>query len=184
MMKDLELERLDAYFRESEAELEILQAQAEARKAQEEMIEISGLRAVREQARQKFADMKQKTSDVVESTRKEVEAELHDLEIGIERVRERYTAWNDAFARSVSARLDEADAKLRMWKARLEQKHAQLGLERQEVLRALEERTALTKERAAEWNSNRHNYMAQLALEDAARKLDEAFDAASKQYDT
>lgn len=86
---DLMTDKLDAQFRKAEAELDVLQAQAEARRAKEDMDEISGLRTMRERAKQKLADMKRKASENAETSRREAESALHELQAGIKRASER-----------------------------------------------------------------------------------------------
>ncbi|HSL70488.1 MAG TPA: hypothetical protein VK864_09615 [Longimicrobiales bacterium] len=181
--KDFVAEKYDAQFREADAKLDALQAQAEARHAQEDMDEISGLRAAKERARQKLAELKVSASENYESTKRAVEHAVNDLEVGISKVSERYSSWDSARERRFNARLDEAEAKLRGWKARVDQKKAERGLERRDELSKLEEKAALARARSAELSHDRHNKKAQEALEDAARHFDEAFDAATKRYE-
>lgn len=175
-------DEMDAQFREIDARLDALQAQAEARQAKEEMDEISGLRAAREKAKQKLADLKQNATANVEYTRAAVQEDLHELEVGIGRVRDRYHAWDEARERRLDARLDEAEAHLRVWKAQVDAKRAKHAMKRHDELAKLEESVALTRASAAAWKYARHDRKAQDALEDAARHFDEAFDAAEKQY--
>ena len=181
--RDPGTEKLDAQFREADARLDVLKAQAEARKAAAEMEAISGLRAARERARQQLADLKQTTSKNLEASRRVVEGALHDLQVGIDRISERYGVWDEARERRFNARLDEVEAKVKLWKARADEKRAELGVKQHDALAALEERTALARARVAEWNRARHERKAQEALEEAAHRFDEAYDAAAKRYD-
>jgi hypothetical protein len=176
------IDKMDAQFREIDATLDKLAARAEAQRAKDEMDEISGLRKAREKARQKFDEMKQDASSNVEYTRAAVQTDLHELEVGIEKVRDRYHAWDEARERRFNARLDEADANLRIWKARGDAKRADHSKKRHDDLAKLEENVALARTSAAAWRHARHDRKAQEALEDAALHLDEAFEAASKRY--
>lgn len=181
--RELVAEKLDAEFRAADARLDALQAKAEARHATEEMAEISGLRALRESARGMLADMKQQVSQTLEESKAAVETAVHDLDVAIERVSDRYSEWDSARERRFNARLDEANAKLREWKARADKGLTQEKIREHDALATLEERIALARARVAEWNRDRHQRKAEAALNDAARHLDEAFDAAAKRYD-
>ena len=186
--RNLEAERLDAQLREAAAQLDVLQAQAEARKAKDEMDEISGLRAAQERARKDLAGLKRQTAGSAAAARRKVEGAVHDLEAGIERARERYAEttvgkWDEARERRFYARLDEADARLRVWKAQADQKLAGQAIKVHDDLATLEERIALARARSTEAAHHRHNRQAQEALEEAARRFDEAYDAAAKRYE-
>lgn len=175
-------DEMDAQFREIDARLDVLQAQAEARQAKEEMDEISGLRAAREKAQQKLADLKENATANVEYARAAVKQDLNELEVGIETVRDRYHAWDEARERRLDARLDEADAQLRVWKAQADSKRAKHAMKRHDELAKLEESVALARASSAAWKFARHDRKAQDALEDTARHFDEAFEAAAKRY--
>jgi hypothetical protein len=181
--KDLVGDKYDAQIREADARLDALQAEAEARHAKEDMEEISGLRDAKERARQKLADLKTDASQGFESAKRSFERSVDDLEVGINKLSERYSAWDSARERRFNARLDEAESKLRAWKARLDVRQAERGMRRRDDLARLEEQTALARARAAELSHDRHNRKAQEALDDAARHFDQAFDAAAKRYE-
>ena len=176
-------EKLDAQFREAVARLDVLEAQGKQREAKGDMDEISGLRAARERAKQKLADMKQQASANLEATRREAESAVREFEAGIQRVNERYSAWDEARERRFNARLDEADAKVRQWKARADEKSADRTIKRNDELATLEERIALARATSAERRQASHSQKAAEALEDAARQFDKAYDAAAKRYE-
>ena len=180
--RELAAEKVDAEFREIEARLTALEAEAKARAAKEEMVEISGLNAARDRARQKLSEMKREAAENVEAARHEVENLLHDLEAGIKRVGERYAAWDAARERGFTARLDEAEAKLKAWNAQKDQWKAEHGVKLHDELARLRERIALGRARLAEWQHARHDRKAQETLEAAARHFDEAYDAAATRY--
>jgi chromosome segregation ATPase len=175
-------DRMDAQFREIDATLDKLGARAEARQAKDEMDEISGLRSAREKARQRLDALSDDVSSDIEYTRAAVQTDLRDIEDRIEKVRDRYHAWDDARERRFNARLDEADAQLRIWKARAAGKRAEHVMKEHDELAKLEESVALARSSAAAWRYARHDRKAQEALEDAAHHLDHAFEAASKRY--
>jgi hypothetical protein len=184
--RELAAEKLDAEFRKIEARLTALEAESKFREAKEEMAEISGLNAARDRARQKLADVKLQARENVEAARHEVETLLHDLEAGIKRVAERagerYAAWDAARERGFSARLDEAEAKLKVWNAQKDEWKAEHGMKLHDELARLRERIALGRARLAEWQHARHDRKAQETLEAAARHFDEAYDAAATRY--
>ena len=180
--KDLLAARFDAEVREADARLKVLQTQAEARKARADMDEISGLAAAKERVKKEIADLKQKAAADYASAKSAVEKEIKDLQADIERVNERYTAWDAARERELNARLDEADAKLEVWKAKADQKRSEHAMKRNDELATLEERIALARARAAEANHERYTAKAQQALDDAARHFVQAYDAATKRY--
>jgi hypothetical protein len=180
--KDLLAAKFDAEVREADARLKVLQAQAEARKARGDMDEISGLAAAKERVKREVADLKQKAAADYAAAKSAVEKEIKDLQADIQRVNERYTAWDAVRERELNARLDEADAKLEVWKAKVDQKRAQHAMKRNDELGTLEEKIALARARSAEAKSEKYSAKAQQALEDAARHFVQAYDAAAKRY--
>lgn len=179
----LAAEQFDAEVREADARLAVLKSQAEARKAKADMDEISGLTATKERVKKNITDLKQKATADYAATKRDVEKSIKELQAGIQRVNERYTAWDTARERQFNARLDEAAARVRVWKARGDQKKAKIGIKQQNDLATLEEKIAIAKARAAEAASARFSVEAQVALEDAARHFDEAYDAARSHYE-
>jgi len=180
--RDLLTARFAAEVREADARLAVLQAQAEARKARADMDEISGLAAVKERVRKEVADLKQKAAADYTVAKSAVEKEIKDLQADIERVNERYTAWDAARERELNARLDQADAKLEGWKAKADQKQSQDAMKRNDDLATLEEKIALARARAAEAKHEKYSAKAQQALDDAARHFVQAYDAAAKRF--
>jgi hypothetical protein len=180
--KDLLAARFDAEVREADAKLRVLQAQAEARKARADMDEISGLTAARERVKQDVANLKQKAAADYAAAKSTVEREIKDLQADIQRVSDRYTAWDAAREREFNAQLDEAEAELGVWKAKADQKRAQHAMKRNDELAALEENIALARARSAEAKHQKYTAKAQEALDDAARHFVQAYDAAAKRY--
>jgi hypothetical protein len=162
----------------------VLEAQAKARTAKADMDEISGLAAAKERVKKNIADMKQQAAADRAAAKQEVEKSIHELQVGIQRVNERYTAWDTARERRFNARLDEADAKLAAWKARVDQKRADLEMKQVDDFATLEERISLARARAAQAASEKYSAKSQTALDEAARYFDEAYDAAVKRYGT
>jgi phage shock protein A len=181
--KDLLAAKFAAEVKEADARLKVLQAQAEARKARADMDEISGLAAARERVKQDVANLKQKASTDYAAAKSAVEKEIKDLQADIQRVSDRYTAWDAAREREFNARLDEAEAQLGVWKAKADQKQAQHAVKRHDELAALEEKIALARARSAEAKHQKYTTKAQEALNDAARHFDRAYDAAAKRYE-
>jgi hypothetical protein len=180
--RDLLAARFTAEVREADARLAVLQAQAEARKARADMDEISGLAAVKERVRKEVADLKQKAAGDYAVAKSTVEKEIKDLQADIERVNERYTAWDAARERELNARLDQAEAKLAGWKAKTDQKQSQDAMKRNDDLATLEEKIALARARAAEAKHEKYTAKAQQALDDAARHFVQAYNAAAKRF--
>jgi hypothetical protein len=83
---------LDARFHEADARLDSLHARALARRADEEMDQISGLRAARELARWEYVGMTRLPWADIESSRRTVERALHDIEVAIGRILDRIDA--------------------------------------------------------------------------------------------
>jgi hypothetical protein len=170
--------------------LKALKAQAEAKKAKADMDEISGLTAAEEQVKQDIAEMKRFAAADIAQTRKDFEQvknkadrRLKDLQAKIDRASDRFTAWDDARERRFIARLDEADAKVKTWKAKADQRRMGDVRETRYDLATLEEKIALARASAAEARREHYDAKSQQALEDAARHFDQAYDAAAKQYD-
>jgi hypothetical protein len=180
----------EAQVREADARLNALKAQAEAKKAKADMDEISGLTIAKEQVKADIAEMKKfATADVAqtrkdfEQVKKNTDRKLKDLQVKIDRASDRYSAWDDARERRFNARLDEADAKVRSWKAAADQEHVRDVRQTRDDLAKLEEKVALARASAAEARRERYDAKSQQALDDAARYFDQAYDAAAKQYD-
>src|SRR6476620_5239273 len=155
--KDLVAEKFEAEVREADARLHVLKAQAEARMAKADMDEISGLAAAKERAKKNIADMKQQATADRAAAKQELEQSIKELQVGIERVNERYTAWDTARERRFYARLDEADAKLAAWKARFDQKRSTLERQDRDDFARLEERIALARASAAKAASEKYS---------------------------
>jgi len=181
--KDLLAAKFDAEVREAGARLKVLQAQAEARKARADMNEISGLAAARERVKEDVANLKQKAAADYTVAKSAVEKEIKDLQVDIQRVSDRYTAWDAAREREFNARLDKADAQLGVWKAKADQKRAQQAMKRNDALATLEENIALARASSAAAKHQKYTAKAQEALDDAVRHFDQAYDAAAKRYE-
>lgn len=179
---DLSAQRLDAEFKEAEAKLQVLQAKAEARKAKADMDEISGLAAAKERVKKDIADMKQQAATSVSTAKVNAEQGLKDLHAKIQRVSDRYNSWDEARERRFNARLDEADARLKSWKAKADQKRVDQSMKRHDDLAKLEEKIASARARAAEARRDRYAEKAVEALNDAESYFEQAFEAAQKRY--
>jgi len=179
---DLVAAKFEADVREAGARLEVLQAQAEARKAKADMDEISGLTATKERVKKNIADLKQQAAADYAATKREVEKEIKDLQADIQRVNERFTAWDSARERQLYARLDEADARLKVWKAQADQKRADQTMKRHDDLATLEEQIALARAQSAAAKREKYSAKAVAALEESERYFDQAYDAAVKRY--
>ena len=181
---DLVAAKFEAEVREADARLTVLQAKAEAKKAKAEMDEISGLAAAKERVKKNIANLKQQAAADYAATKREVEKEIKDLQADIQRVNERFTTWDSARERQFYARLDEAEARLKVWKAQADQKRADVAMKSHDDLAALEEKIALARAQAAAAKSEQHSAKARAALEDSKRYFDQAYDAAVKRYGT
>jgi len=187
---DFNADMYEAQVREADARLKALKAKAEAKQAKADMDEISGLTAAEEQVKSDIAEMKRFAAADVAATRKDFEQvkknadrKLKDLQAKIDRASDRYSAWDDARERRFNARLDEADAKVKAWKATADQQRVHDVRETNIALAALEEKVSLARASAAEARRERYDAKSQQALDDAARYFDQAYDAAAKQYD-
>lgn len=181
--KDLAAEKLEAEVKEAEATLKLLQAQAQARKARQDMDEISGLTAAKERVKKDLAAMKRQAAGDYAVTKQAVQDEIQALKAGIERASERFTAWDTAREQRFYARLDEAEARLKVWTAQADQKRAERGMQARDELATLQEKIALARARVAEARHEKHRAKSQAALEDAAQHFDEAYEAATRRYD-
>lgn len=179
----------DAQVQEADARLKVLKAQAEAKKARADMDEISGLTAAKEQVKRDIAQAKKfaaddyaQTKQDFEQAKKNADRGLKDLQTRIDRVSERYLAWDEARERLLNARLDEADAKMKIWKVAADKERTQDQRDAKAALATLEEKVAIARLSAAEARREHYNAKSQQALEDAARYFDQAYDAAAKRY--
>lgn len=180
----------DAQVQAADAKLKVLKAQAEAKKAKADMDEISGITVFKEQVKKDIAQAKKFAADDKAQTKKDFEVAkknadqgLKDLRTRIDRVSQRYSAWDDARERLFNARLDEADAKMKGWKAADVAVAEQDTRDAKAALATLEEKVALARASAATARLQRYDAKSQQALEDAAGYFDQAFDAAVKRYE-
>lgn len=180
--RDLVAQQLEAEVMEAEGKLKVMQAQAEARKARAEMDEISGLTATKEQVKRDIAKFKERTAADYSIAKGALQDEVKKFKADISRVGDKYTAWDSARERRFYARLDEAEARLKVWKAKADQKRVDATVKGHDDLAALEEQIALARARAAAVRSEKHSAAALTELEEAARHFDEAYDAAAKRY--
>jgi phage shock protein A len=181
--RDLVAEQLAAEVKEAEAKLNVMQAQAQARSAQAEMDEISGLAATKDQVKRNIAKFKERTAADHSIAKGALEKEVRNFQADVNRVRDKYTGWDSARERRFYARLDEAEARLKVWQAQLDQKRVDATVRSQGELAILPQKIAVAKARAAEAKRNKGSAEAQAALEQAAREFDEAYDAAAKQHE-
>ena len=179
---DLIAEKLDGEFREAEAKLQVLQAKAEARKAKADMDEISGLAAAKERVKKDITDMKQHAATASTTAKHNAEQGLKELQTKIQRVSDRYSAWDEARERRFNARLDEAEARMKGWKAKADQNRAEQTMKRHDDLAKLEEKIATARARAAEARRDRYSEKALEALNDAESYFEQAFLAAERRY--
>ena len=179
---ELLAEELDARFRETEAKLQAVKAKAEARKAKADMDEISGLTAFKERVKKDIADLKQQAKTDQAAAKASAEQGLKDLQAKIQRVNDRYEAWDEARQRHFDARLNEADARVKVWKAKADQKRVELEVKRHDDLATLEEKIAMARAVAAEARRERYSEKAQQSLNDAERFFEQAYEAAEKRY--
>jgi hypothetical protein len=183
-------EMYEAQVREADARLKALRAQADAKQAKADMDEISGLTAAEEQVKKDIAEMKRFAAADLAATRKDFETvkknadrRLKDLQTKIERVSDRYSAWDDARERRFNARLDQADANIKAWNATVDQQRVHDVQVTRDALVTLQEKVALARASAAEARREHYNAKSQQALDDAARYFDQAYDAAAKRYE-
>ncbi|HEX6627530.1 MAG TPA: hypothetical protein VF105_06225 [Gemmatimonadaceae bacterium] len=181
---------IDAQVQEADARLKILKAQAEAKKARADMDEISGLTAAKEQVKRDVAQAKKFAADDYAQTKQDFQQAqtkadqgLKDLQTRIDRVSERYSAWDEARERNFNARLDEADAKMKVWKIQADKERAQDQRDAKAALATLDEKIALARASAADARREKYNAKSQQALEDAARYFDQAYAAAVTRYE-
>lgn len=176
-------EKLEAEVREAEGRLKMLKAQAEARKARADMDEISGLTSAKESVQKEIADMKQRASSDYSTTKHNVEQHIRELQVNIQRVHDRYSAWDDARERRFYARMDEADARLKVWKAKADKARVNDIAQTRDDLAKLDAKLAEARARAKE-SRETHTAKAHAALEEAERRFDEAFDTARERFES
>ena len=181
--RDLVTAKFDAELREADARLTVLRARAEATRARTDMDEISGLTVARERVKKNLADLKQEAAAEYAATKREVEKEIRELQDGIQRVSERVMAWDAAREREFYARLDEADAKLAIWKAQADQKRADVAMKVHDDIATLEEKIALARARSATAKNERYSEKSLAALEEAERYFPKAYAAAARRYE-
>lgn len=181
--KNIAAEQLEAHVREAEAQLELLRARAEARKAKEDMDKISGLTAAKDRVKKEIAEFKQFAAQDYAATKRDLEEAVRALKAGIQDLSASFTAWDEALVRHFDARLEAAAAKVKIWTARTEQKQAERKIKGQDALARLKEEIELGRAAAAQARHEKYSAKAQAALVDAASHFDKAYEAAAKRYE-
>jgi hypothetical protein len=177
--QDVTDQKLDAQMRETDARLSMLSSQANARHAKDEMDEISGLRAARDRAGQKLADLKRQGSQSLDSARREISGALQDLEMKIERANDRYGAWDAARERRFNARVAEAEAQLQVWNAQTDVHQADGEMQYQAERAALKQSIEVAKTKFKAWKAHA-DQQTQAALAAASQDLDAVFQSTSQ----
>ncbi|MFL5577446.1 MAG: hypothetical protein ACJ79S_15915 [Gemmatimonadaceae bacterium] len=167
-------DRLDAQMRAADARLDQMEAQARARNARAEMDEISGLRARRDQVRQKVEQAKKEMKDDREIVRAQMSADWADVRREIADAHNRYTAWDDARERRFTAHLDQADAFVREQGAKDAEVGADVGARLAEARQDLRDKAAAARRSYDAWRERRSDQAAQRKLDDAELELEEA----------
>jgi hypothetical protein len=180
--KDPVAERLESEVREAEARLKVLKAQTDARRSQEDMDQISGLTATKDRVKKQIAEMKREAGENYAARKREAEEGIRTIKSDLQRISERYTAWDTARERKFYARLDEADAQLQVWKEQAKQARAKQEMKGHDELATLEEKIALARARAATASHERHSAQADAALDEAVYRFNQAYEAAAKRY--
>ena len=169
-------DRLQAQMRAADARLEELEASARARNAQGEMNEISGLRARREQVRQRLADVRQKSRDDWQSVRRELDIEWSNFRQAIADAQGRYAAWDQAREKRFNAHLDEAEAALRRSAAEDAVVAADIRIRIAETRDGLKAKAAAARRNYQAWRERRSDERAIRDLNASELELDEALD--------
>ena len=180
---ELVTRKLEAEFRAAEAKMDAMEADARARKAREQMEAVAGVQALRDDARQRVAELKARTAADLAEAKRAAEGAVLKFQQEIERVAKRFATWDHARSAHLKARLDGAEARVRAWKATAQAARTGEEIREHDALATLEEQIAIARARAAEWNQTRHEQRAAEAARDAARHFDEAYAAAEKRYD-
>ena len=176
-------QKLDAELREADARLSMLQSQASARHAKDEMDEITGLSAARDRAGQKLADLKRQGSQSLDSARRDVSGALHDLQVRIEIASDRYSAWDAARERRFNARVAEAEAQVKVWDAQTDAHQAKGEIQYRNEVAMLKQRIEVAKTKFKEWKA-RADQQTQDALATASRQLDATFDSIARNVES
>jgi hypothetical protein len=158
-------QQLDAQLRETDARLNLLQSQAEARHAKDEMDEITGLRAARDRASQTIAGV------------------LQDLQVKIEQASDRYGAWDAARERRFQARLAEAEAQQQIWNAQTDAHQAAGEIQYENEVATLKQQVETAKTKYKDWKA-RTNQQTQKALAAASQDLDTTLNALAQKFNT
>jgi hypothetical protein len=176
-------QKLDAELREADARLSMLQSQANARHAKDEMDEITGLSAARDRASQKLADLKRQGTQSLDNARREVSGALHDLQVRIEMASDRYSAWDSARERRFNARVAEAEAQVKVWDAQTDAHQADGEIQYRNERAMLKQQIDTAKDKFKEWKA-RTNQETQDALATASRQLDATFDKIAQKVES
>jgi hypothetical protein len=169
--KDLVAEKKIAEAKAFEAKAKVAQANAQVKKTKTELDTVSGV-----------ADARQRVKEGIANVKAFAAADLAQTKADFKRANDRLAAWDAAATRDFDARLDAADAQLAAWKAQVDVDRAEDRIARHDDFATLEEKIALARGRAAEAKLEKYTTKAQVALGDAARAFDQAYDAAASRY--
>ena len=169
-------DRLEAQMRAADARLELLEAAARERNAQDEMDEISDLRAERDRVRQRLADVRQHSQDDWQAVRREVEGDLTSFRSAVADANDRYSEWDQVREQRFNARLGEAEAALRRQAAQVAEVAADARIQISEAQDDLKARIVAARRSYDAWSQRRADRDAIRALNASELELDEAFD--------
>jgi hypothetical protein len=174
-------QKLEAQLRETDAQLSMLQAQADARRAKGEMDEISGLRAARDRAGQQIANLKQQGAQSIDKARRDASGALHELQVRIEEANERYGAWDAARERRFQARVAEGEDQLQVWNAQTDVHQAQGEAQYEGERAALKQQVDTAKTTFKQWKASA-TQETQDALAKASRQLDKTLASIKQKF--
>lgn len=166
--------RLDAQMRAADARLDQMEAQARAQDARDQMDEISGLRARRDQVRQQVAAVKADVRAERETIREGAVEAWNVFRRSLNDSYSKFVAWDAARERRLAARIDQAEAALRESSAEDAVVAADVRIEVAEAKRELLAKAAQARRRFDAWREKGRDERARLELEDAELELDEA----------
>lgn len=184
---DLVTEELEEELREVDARLDHIQAHAELEGARDELQELVGLLIAREHARQKCDELKPPAVGYIrniDSAEDEAIRAMLELEARIDCFCDRYGEWDENRERRLTIQVGQAEAMLRLWRARPESTKSLLAAERRQVLTNLDRRIARARELAAEHDRDPDNRQVRDAFQDATRLLEQAFLNAVRRFET
>ncbi|MBI5547605.1 MAG: hypothetical protein HY901_27290 [Deltaproteobacteria bacterium] len=183
--KELFAKQKEAEVREHEAKLRRLDAEARARKAQDAIEEVSGLRALHDRIKEQVNQFKSSAAARADQARSDIETSWDGFQRRFKEAQKKYWAIDDARLEKLNARLDQFDASVDQLEAQGKQDMTGEAIAIRGAMADLQTKLAAAREKRRRVSEARDEAAVEVAIayEEAMDDLDSAYERASQKVD-